>query len=244
MSIFNRLFKVGQSEAHAIVDKLEDPIKMTEQGIRDLKEDLQKAMSSLAEVKAMALRTRRDADGAKNRAVDYEKKAMLLLQRMQAGQLDPTEAERLATQALGEKETHAAEALRLGQEAERHEQMAAQLQANVSRIKTSITGYENDLRTLKARATTAQATKKINAQLARVDTSGTIAMLEKMKTKVEQDEALSEAYGDIAMLDKGVDDDIDAALRGTNPTVVNSLDELKKKMGIAGGEPPKELPQA
>ncbi len=37
MSLFKRLFRVSQAEAHAIVDKFEDPIKMTEQGIRDLK---------------------------------------------------------------------------------------------------------------------------------------------------------------------------------------------------------------
>jgi phage shock protein A len=41
MSVFKRLFRVSQAEAHAIVDKFEDPIKMTEQGIRDLKKDLQ-----------------------------------------------------------------------------------------------------------------------------------------------------------------------------------------------------------
>ena len=44
MSIFQRIFKVGQSEAHAIVNRLEDPIKLTEQGIRDLKQDLQRAL--------------------------------------------------------------------------------------------------------------------------------------------------------------------------------------------------------
>ena len=40
-SIFQRLFKVGQSHAHEIINQFEDPIKMTEQGIRDLKKDLQ-----------------------------------------------------------------------------------------------------------------------------------------------------------------------------------------------------------
>ena len=33
-SIFQRIFKVTQSEAHASMDKLEDPIKMSEQGVR------------------------------------------------------------------------------------------------------------------------------------------------------------------------------------------------------------------
>ena len=243
MSIFRRLFKVGQSEAHAMVDQLEDPIKMTEQGIRDLRQDLQQAMQSLAEVKALALRTRREADEAALRAQDYEKKAILLLQRMQAGTMPQAEAERLAAQALQEKETHAAEAVRLAHEAARHEQMASQLQANVSKIKGSVQSYENDLRTLKARATTAQATKKINQQLARIDTSGTIAMLEKMKNKVEQDEALAQAYGDMAHVDKSVDDEINAALAGTNPTVVQSLDDLKRKMGMLP-TPMKELPSS
>ena len=34
------------------MDKLEDPIKMTEQGIRDMKKDLESSLKALAEVKA------------------------------------------------------------------------------------------------------------------------------------------------------------------------------------------------
>ena len=40
--------KVPCITAHSVMDKLEDPIKMTEQGIRDLKKDLQASMESLA----------------------------------------------------------------------------------------------------------------------------------------------------------------------------------------------------
>ena len=233
MSIFRRIFKVSQSEAHAVIDKIEDPIKMTEQGIRDLKKDLQQAMISLAEVKSMAIRTQRDAENKKNLVADYERKAMMLLQKMQKGELDPGEAERLASDALNKKEQHAAEAVRLAQEAERHQQMANQLQANVSKTKSTITTYENDLLTLKARSRTAAATKKINKQIAQVDSSGTIAMLEKMRAKVEEDESLAEAYGEIAAVDKSVDDEISAALAGgTTSPASQSLLELKKKMGI------------
>ena len=233
MSLFKRLFRVSQAEAHAIVDKFEDPIKMTEQGIRDLKKDLQASMTSLAEVKAIAVRTRREADNHKKLTVDYERKAMMLLQKMQNGEMDQADAERLATQALNKKEQSAADAIRLAQEAERHEQMAGQLQANVNKIKSGVNTYENDLVTLKARAKTAAATKKINQQIARVDSSGTIAMLEKMKSKVEEDEALALAYGEMADLDKSVDDEIDAALESGNTVTASvHLLELKKKMGI------------
>lgn len=233
MSLFKRLFRVSQAEAHAIVDKFEDPIKMTEQGIRDLKKDLQASMTSLAEVKAIAVRTRREADNHKKLTVDYERKAMMLLQKMQSGEMDQADAERLATQALNKKEQSAADAIRLAQEAERHEQMAGQLQANVNKIKSGVNTYENDLVTLKARAKTAAATKKINQQIARVDSSGTIAMLEKMKSKVEEDEALALAYGEMADLDKSVDDEIDTALKSGNTVTASvHLLELKKKMGI------------
>ena len=233
MSIFKRLFRVGQAEAHALVDKMEDPVRMTEQGIKELKNDLQKAMTSLAEVKSMAMRTRRDADNNSKLAADYERKAMLLLQKMQNGEMEVSEAERLATEALNKKESAAANATRMSGEAQRHEQMAAQLQANVNKIKSTITTYENDLITLKARAKTASATKKINAQLSRIDSSGTIAMLEKMKTKVEEDESLAAAYGEMASVETSVDDEINKALAsGQSTPASQSLLELKQKMGI------------
>ena len=235
MSLFRRMFKVAQAESHAAMEKFEDPIKMTEQGIRDLKKDLQAAMQSLAEVKSMAIRTRRDAEGKKKLAADYERKAMMLLQKMQSGELDPADAERLAAEALNQKEQQAEEAVRISQEADRHEQMAGQLQASVNKIKSTISTYENDLVTLTARSKTAAATKKINQQIAKVDSSSTIAMLEKMKAKVEEDESLAMAYGEMASADQSVDDEINAVLKGADAKALpppQALLELKKKMGI------------
>jgi len=233
MSIFKRLFKVGQSQTHAVIDKFEDPIRMTEQGIRDLKKDLQSAMTSLAEVKGIAIRTRKSSDNNKKLAADYERKAVLLLQKMQKGELEPQEAERLASAALAKKEEHSAEAVRLADEAQNHENMANSLQANVNKIKSTTTKYENDLITLKARAKTAASTKKINKQIANIDSSGTISMLEKMKAKVEEDESLAQAYGDIVNVDKSIDDEINQSLAtGNTATTSEHLMELKKKMGI------------
>jgi phage shock protein A len=233
MSFFSRLFKIGQAEAHSVIDQFEDPIKLTEQGIRDLKKDLQAAMTSLAEVKATAIRTRREADNQKRLAADYERKAMVLLQKGQSGEVDAADAERLATEALGKKEQAAAEAVRIAQEAERHEKMADQLQANVNKIKSTVSSHENDLRTLRARAKTAESTKKINKQLSKIDSSGTVAMLERMKARVEEDESLAVAYADLATPDKSVDDEINAAISsGQSKSATASLEELKKKMGI------------
>ena len=103
MSVFKRLFKIGQAEAHTIVDKLEDPIKLTEQGIRDLKQDLDQSLKALAEVKAMSIKSKKEAADAKNRAKSYENKAMMLLTKAEKGELDSAEADRLATEALSKK---------------------------------------------------------------------------------------------------------------------------------------------
>ena len=85
MNILRRLFTIGKAEANSAVDKLEDPIKMTEQGIRDLKEDLDKALHALAEVKALSIRARNDIELFEDKSKDYEQKAILLLQQAQKG---------------------------------------------------------------------------------------------------------------------------------------------------------------
>ena len=123
MSIFQRVFRMGKAEVNSAIDKIEDPIKMTEQGIRDLKKDLNTAMTSLAEVKGQAIRLKKQAEDNKNAAADYEKKAMLLLQRAQSGDLDAAEADRLATEALSRKDDTATRAAQLANDAQQQEDM-------------------------------------------------------------------------------------------------------------------------
>ena len=198
MSIFRRMFKMAQSEAHSVVDKLEDPIKMTEQGIRDLKRDLQASLTSLAQVKSLAIRLKKEGEDHLKQAKDFERKAMLLLQKMQNGELDAEKADGLATEALTRKEEAANRASERQAEHKAQQLMADKLQAKVEKLKRTVSRYENELVTLKARAKTASSMRKINQQLSNVDASGTVAMLEKMKSKVQEEESLAEAYGDDA----------------------------------------------
>ncbi len=230
--IFQRMFKVGQSEAHAVIEKLEDPIKMTEQGIRDLKKELQAAMQSLAEVKANSIQLKSQGDDQKKLAADYERKAMLLLKKVQDGGLEQAEADRLAAEALSQKEEALKNAAKLLADHSQTKKISDQLQAKVGQLKQTVSGYENDLITLKARARTATSMNKINQQMAKVDSSSTIAMLEKMKTRVNEEESLADAYQDIADTSMGVDDEINKALEDPSGKSSESLADLKKKMGI------------
>ena len=230
MGIFNRIFNVGKAEAHAVVDKLEDPIKMTEQGIRDLKKDLDKSLQALAEVKAMSIRSKKDLNDSKSMAKNYEQKAILLIQKAEKGELEVAEADRLATESLSKKEEALEAAKRAQEEVTRFENNIATLDKNVKKLKSTISSYENELRTLKARARVSSATQKINKQLSGIDSSGTVSMLEKMKEKVAQQEALSEAYGEMSLENRSLDDEIDDVLSEKNVKASNSLEELKAKL--------------
>ncbi len=157
MGVFTRIFKVAQASAHAGIEALDDPIKITEQGIRDMK-NLQGAMSSLAQVKALAV---------------------------VPGPLPVAVA--LALQAL------------------------------------------------RARSRVASSMRKINRQLASgADASGTVAMLEKMKHKVQEEESLAEAYDSLVDVGGTIDDDINRALAAPSSSAgADALAELRAKMGGA-----------
>lgn len=232
MNVFKRLFKVGEAEAHSALDKLENPIKMTEQGIRDLKKDLDSSLKALAEVKAMAIRSKNDVQTNKSKASDYESKAMLLLKKAQSGELEASEADRLATEALSKKEEFAQAMTRAKAEQERFDKNVAQLDVKVKKLRSDISAYENELRTLKARVKVSEATAKVNKQMAQIDSTSTVSMLERMKDKVAQQEALAEAYGDIAGESKSLDEEIDNALDGSTAKASDDLAALKAKLGM------------
>lgn len=230
MSIFKRIFKIGQAEAHSIVDKLEDPIKLTEQGIRDLKKDLDSSLRSFAEVKALAIRSKKEAADARNKAANYEQKAMQLLQGAESGKIDSGEADRLAGEALVKKQEAEQQAKVAEENARRVDENLVQLEGNIKKLRSNISHYENELKTLKARAKVSQATTKLNKQMAQIDGTGTIAMLEKMKTRVAEDEALAEAYAGVVESNKSVDEEIDTVLSENNSTASDALAALKARM--------------
>lgn len=236
MGLFNRLFTLGKAETNSVIDKLEDPIKMTEQGIRDMKMDLEKSLKALAEVKALSIKARNEISEQADRAKDYEKKAMLLIQKAEAGEMDAADADRIAGEALNKKAECESHVNRSTGDQVQFEANVAKIEANVKIIRSKISSWENELKTLKARVKVASSTKNLNKQMAALDSSDTISMLERMKDKVEQEEALAEAYGSIANESRTLDDEIDKAIgSGTTAKTSDSLAALKAKMAASKG---------
>lgn len=233
MKFLKRLFKIGQAEVHSAIDGMEDPIKMTEQGIRDMKEDLDKGLEALAQVKAMSIRAKNEVEEYANKAEDYNEKAMLILKKAQSGGLEPSEADRLATEALIKKEESSNGQKRAIADKEKFDQNVAQMEANVQTIKQNISKWENELKILRSRVKVADATKSLNKQMAQIDSNGTVALLERMKEKVNQEEALAEAYGEIANASKSIDQEIDKAINVPQTKAFSELEKLKEQLGIS-----------
>ncbi len=235
LNFLKRIFRLGQAEVNAGIDKLENPIKMTEQGIRDLKKDLNKSVEALASVKAMSIRAKKETDQYDQKAKDYERKAMALLQRAQNGEMNAGEAERLAKEALSRKREN--EALRATslKESQRLGKSVDQMQTKIQNLRSNIGSWENELKTLKSRVKVSEATKKLNKQLSDVDSSSTVALLERMREKVNEQESLAESYEQLAQnANTNLDTEIDNALEGIDVSADDDLLALKAKMGMGG----------
>ena len=232
MNLFKRLAKIGQAEAHAAIDKIEDPIKMSEQAIRDMRSDLEKSLEALAQVKAMSIRAKNEVEEYTNKASDYTQKALLILKKGQTEGLETAEADRLAKEALIKKEEANGQVKRAIEQKEKFDLNVQQMEGNVATIKQNISKWENELKTLRARIKVADATKNLNKQMAQISSSGTVSILERMRDKVIQEEALAEAYGDMAHSSRSIDSEIDKAINLNESKAESDLAAMKQQLGI------------
>ncbi len=229
MNLLVRILKFFQSEAHALVSRFEDPVKLIEQGIRDLKKDFDESMKSLAQIKAIAIGTKKELEVKKQIASDYEQKAMILLQKSQNGELETAEAERLAAEALKKRQEALKEVERLTADAKTYDASLEQMSKKILELKNKIKTSENEYNSLKARATVAKTTQKVNQQLSSISSESTSAMIEDMKRKISAAEDLAQAWGDTATIETTVDDEINKAI-GVDIDVQKSLAEMKQKL--------------
>ncbi len=232
MSLFKRAVSFFKSEANSAIDAVENPEKMLKQGLRDLKGDLRDAMEALAETKSVVNKLARDQRQAEKRAEKYQGHARKLLLKGKEGDLPAERAEELARKALDAKRQASAEAEGLTSSLDNQRQQSNRLQEQVGKLRQQISQYESELTTLRARSKAATASRRVNEQLAGSDSDGTIAMIERMKEKVEREEDLAAAYGEMAEEGKSLDSEIDEVL-AESPDTDDELAALKAELDAA-----------
>lgn len=228
-SFVKRLWNILVGNLNEVADKFEQPITMTKQGIRDLETQLKESLEGFAQVRATAIRSKNQVAQAKQAAEDYKKKAMALLHRAKKGG-DVANSERLAAEAMAQREqqltlykTHLATQ-------QRYDKMVASMDAKIKQLKREVSKWKSELKSLEARQKAATAGMKISKTMAGLDSSKTLNMLNKLKERVENDETLAIAYGEIADAGKSIDEELDAALEGHQG--MDALLALKEEMGL------------
>ena len=230
MNIFQRLFKIGQAETHSAIDKLEDPIKMIEQGLRDLHTELDGANRALAEVKAMHIRRGNELKNYQEEQVSIHNKSVLLLKKAQEGTIENAEADELVKENLRKKADINKRITTSEQEVAALQQQVTALEGNVTKIKTNIGQWESELKTLRARVKVSNATQKINKQLMKMDSGSVANMLERMKDKVLDEEALASAYGEMNQHQESHEEKVNKIINDIS--VDEELAQLKNQLGI------------
>jgi len=230
MNIFKRLYTIGKAEINSVLENFEDPIKLTESGISDMKNQLSESMEALAKLKALSIRKKNEIESEEQTAKDYYTKAILLIQKSEKGEIEVSEADRLAKEALKKQSIAQERGENLKTENEKLQDDCEKMQSNINNLKSSISKWENELRTLEARVQVSEATKDINQKMTQIDSSSAVSMLEKLKEKVVQQEAMAEAYSDISKAGKSLDEEIDDLVKNIDGEAENALQKLKESL--------------
>ncbi|TCP54722.1 phage shock protein A (PspA) family protein [Tumebacillus sp. BK434] len=220
MALFKRLRDLTMANINALLDKAEDPVKMLDQYLRDMEEDIQDAESAVAKQIAVEKKLQQQYLEAEELATKREAQA---LQALEAGNED------LARRALVDKKAMAEKAADFKAQYESAKTVADGLRGKLGEMKEQLGEMKNKRDTLKARAEAAKAQKQINQTLSGIGSNNAAAGFSRMEDKVLQLEAEAEASNEVSG-SKSLDREF-AELNKNNTSEIDAeLEALKAKL--------------
>lgn len=240
MGLFSRLGALLKSNLNDLISKAEDPEKMLNQVLVDMKTQLVEAKKQVAVAIGDEKRLKKQWDEQVNQAKEWERKAMLAVQ---------ANDDELAKDAL--------------MRAKEHEELCSQFEGQWVHQKDAVEKLKSQLRVLNnkieeakrkrniliARQKRAEAQKAIQTTMAGLSDTSAFDTFDRMAEKIEQIEAEAEANSELAGELQG--DSLTQrfrALEAKKTPADLALSELKKRMGLlSAGSPggaPKALPGA
>lgn len=216
---FKRMRTVVSSELNAMIDKAEDPVKMLDQFLRDMGEDIREAESAVAKQIAnekMLKRKVNDAQAMVDKRQEQAEKAV------EAGNDD------LARRALQDKKDHEGTLASLTESWNRAQADVASLRERLDEMKREYQEMNLKKDSLKARAESAQTRTKMNRTMSSIGGNESRQGFERMEEKVMRFEAEAETSEDISQASRTLDDEF-------RDLVTNDVDDelaaLKQKLG-------------
>lgn len=229
MGLFSRLGTLFRSNINELINKAEDPEKMLNQVLVDMKGQLVEAKKQVAVAIADEKRIKKQLDQELARASDWEKKAMLAIK---AGDDD------LARKALARKTDHDEIAATLGAQWETQKQSVEQLKEALRGLDHKIEEAKRKRNILVSRKKRAEAQRMINETLASINSKGSNDTFERMEDRITQLEAESEATAELGVLPEASLESQFKALEAGN--VDDELSALKHKMALKAADQEKK----
>ncbi|MBE0336312.1 PspA/IM30 family protein [Paenibacillus sp. 23TSA30-6] len=198
MSIFKRLRDLTMSNINSIIDKAEDPVKMTDQYIRDMQEDLEDAEKAVAAQIAIEKRFKQQ----------YEEQAALVKKREeQAHTAAKAQNVDLARRALEEKKSAEQKMTEFKTGYEQNKAAADNLRGKLDEMRRQLMEMKNKRETLVARYNAAKAQTEINKAMNGFSSDTATAGLKRMEEKMLQAEARAEASNEMSSKEKSLDEE-------------------------------------
>lgn len=235
MGIFDRLSTLFRSNINDMISRAENPEKMLNQLILDMKTQLAKAKQEAASAIADEKKLQADAEALKKQAEDWERRAMLAVQE---GRDD------LATQALMRYNEALQGAQSLHETWLKHKAETENLKGSLRQLNDKIEEAKRKKNILVARAKRAEAQQRIQETMAGMSDKSAFESFERMAEKIEATERKALAAAEIQQefqADNLVDQFKALEYKGNAD---QQLLELKAKMGLLaapGGGPAKQI---
>jgi phage shock protein A len=225
MGIFDRLSTLLRSNINDLISRAENPEKMLNQLVLDMRSQLAKAKQQVASAIADEKRLLAQVEQEKKLAEDWEKRAMLAVQE---GRDD------LAKQALLRHGEHAQGAAQLEETWRRHAAETEQLKNSLRALNDKIEEAKRKKNILIARQRRAEAQRRIHETMSSMSDKSAFEVFERMSERIEQDERKALAAAELSEELSGDQLERQLSQLEYKADADAQLLALKQKMGLLG----------
>ena len=229
MSIFSRIFKIGQASVNKVLDKMEKPEVMLDQAITDKQEQISDAKKAIQQCIATERKTKALLQQDRNAKLDWERKAETALR---SGRED------LAVLALKRASEHEEKANALEENWRAQREAVDSLKQDIQKMDDELADFKRNKDFIIAQSKAAEVKKNIYEAKARISgSSDADDLMARMKAKAERKTYEAEAAKEMADTFEGGDalkkefDELGAS--GVDADVEDKLSALKAKLGGA-----------
>lgn len=201
MGIFKRIRDLTTASIHEMIDKAEDPVKMLNQYLREMEDDIAAAEISVARQIAIEKKFKHQWEEAEEMVDKRQEQALKALE---------ANNESLARRALQDKKHHVGKAEEYKLQFSNAKVNADQLRSQLSGMKMQFEKLKNQKDILIARAQSAKAQRKLNEAMTTIGKDNGLKGFERMSDKVLQLEAEAEASKEFHQSNISLDDELDS----------------------------------